>query len=193
MNFYTADSHFSTSDDSVISRDFRPFDSLGSMNEAIIKIWNEQSNEEDVIYHLGDFVNYNWIDLDYENRLKLVEKIKAKVILILGNNEKRIMLNEFGGNFEKFKKYLLKLGFFGVYENELSLKIGENVFKLVHQPIDADKESEYNLFGHIHRCALVKRYGFNVGVDNHNYKLFSEDEILELCSRRNVFDENIYS
>ena len=44
-----------------------------------------------------------------------------------------------------------------------------------------------------HLRQIVKRYGFNVGVDNHNYKLFGEDEILELCSRRSVFDENIYS
>lgn len=193
MNFFTADSHFSNNDYSVLDRDFRPFETLDEMNKGIIKIWNEQAGENDTIYHLGDFVNYNWSDMKYDELLKLVKKIKARVILILGNNEKRILKNDFDEDFEKFRRYLLDLGFFEVYENELNLKVGENEFKLIHQPIDANKESEYNLFGHIHRCALVKRYGFNVGVDNHNYKLFSEDEILELCSRRSVFDENIYS
>ena len=34
--------------------------------------------------------------------------------------------------------------------------------------------------------------GFNVGVDNHYFRLFSEDEIIELVGRRKVFDENVY-
>ena len=36
-------------------------------------------------------------------------------------------------------------------------------------------------------------YGFNVGVDNHNYKMFSENEIHELYERREFFDENVYN
>ena len=193
MNFFTADSHFSTSDMSVLLRDYRPFNSLEEMNDEIIKIWNRQASEDDIIYHLGDFVNYNWIDMDYEPRLKFVQKIKAKIVLILGNNEKRIMKNEFDNDFEKFKKYLLELGFFDVFENELTVEIGENSFKLVHEPVNADKTSKYNLFGHIHRCVLVKRYGFNVGVDNHNYSLFSENDVLELFGRFKSFDENVYN
>lgn len=193
MKFYTADSHFSANDETVISRDYRPFETLKEMNDEIINIWNSQANNDDIIYHLGDFVNYNYIDQDYESLLKFVQKIKAKVVLILGNNEKRILTNVFEGNFERFREYLLKLGFYEVFENETSLIIGENNFKLVHCPSDADKLSEYNLFGHIHRCVFVKKYGFNVGVDNHNFRLFSEDEILDLCNRRKFFDENVYN
>ena len=193
MNFFTADSHFSDNDKSVISRDYRPFCSLKEMNEEIIKTWNNQAKKEDVIYHLGDFVNYNWTDMDCERRLKFVQKLKAKVVLVLGNNEKRIMKNEFADNFENFREYLIKLGFFDVYENELRLKIGENEYKLVHEPNQADKESGFNLFGHIHRCVFVKRYGFNVGVDNHNFNLFSEEDIKELESRRKFFDDNVYN
>ena len=193
MNFFTADSHFSSSDNSVITRDFRPFDSLEEMNEKIIEIWNGQVTDEDVIYHLGDFVNYNWGDSDYVPRLNLVQKINAKVVLILGNNEKRIMENEFAGNFEEFRKYLISCGFHDVYENKLEMKIGEKQFRLIHCPVDANKENIYNLFAHIHKCAFVKRYGFNVGVDNHYFKLFSENEILELYERLKFFDENVYN
>lgn len=193
MNFYTADSHFSLNDDSVISRDYRPFKTLKEMNEGIINNWNKQAGKDDVIYHLGDFVNYNLKDLDCEPLLKLVQKINAKVVLILGNNEKRILTNRFGGNFEKFRDYLLGFGFSDVFENEMRMNIAGKEFKLVHCPNDADKTNEYNLFGHVHRCVFVKEYGFNMGVDNHNLELFSEDDVLDLYDRRKFYDENVYN
>ena len=192
MIYFTADSHFSKKDNSVIIRDFRPFENLEEMNDKIIEIWNSQAGKDDIIYHLGDFVNYNRIDQDYDELLKLVKKVNAKVILILGNNEKRILKNEFAENFESFKEYLISCGFYDVFENGLSLKIGENEFNLVHCPSDADKYSVYNLIGHIHKCAFVKKYGFNVGVDNHYFKLFSENDILELYTRLKFYDENVY-
>ena len=193
MNYFTADSHFSNFDETVISRDFRPFSSLEEMNEKIIEIWNKQAKSEDVIYHLGDFVNFNKIDTEYDSLLKLVQKINAKVVLILGNNEKRILDYEFGGDFEKFKKYLKSCGFHDAVKDKMQLKIGKNEFNLTHCPVDADKETIYNLFGHIHKCSFVKKYGFNIGVDNHYFKLFSEEDVLELYTRLKFYDENVYN
>ncbi len=192
MNYFTADSHFTNLDMDVINRDFRPFESLEKMNKSIIQIWNEQASANDVIYHLGDFINYNYADADYEKRLKYVQKIKAKVILILGNNEKRILQNDFDNNFEKFRQYLINCGFFDVFKDNLRMKIGDFDCNLVHKPIEADKTIEHNLFGHVHKSVFVKQYGFNVGVDNHYFKLFSEDEILNLFSRRPDLDENVF-
>lgn len=191
-NFFTADTHFSFKEDVVIFREFRPFNTLEEMNEKIIEIWNSQVSKDDTIYCLGDFVNYNWNDMEYEKTFSLVKKINAKVVLILGNNEERILGNDFGGDFEKFRNYLINLGFFDVIKHDLKLMIGSYEYFLTHKPCDCDKSSEYNLFGHIHKSALVKRYGFNVGVDNHYFKLFSENDIVELQSRRSFFDENVY-
>lgn len=193
MNYFTADSHFSSKDNSVISRDFRPFESLDEMNNKIIEIWNNQAGKDDIIYHLGDFVNYNKLDMDYTERLNLVKKINAKVVLILGNNEKRILENEFAGNFDKFKKFLISCGFYDVFQDRIEMKIKDKCFNLVHCPCDADKTSVYNLFGHIHKCSFVKKYGFNVGVDNHYFKLFSEEDIVELYTRLKFYDENVYN
>jgi calcineurin-like phosphoesterase family protein len=193
MNYFTADSHFSKFDESVISRDFRPFENLEEMNEKIIEIWNSQAGENDVIYHLGDFVNFNKKDTEYDSLLKMVQKINAKVVLILGNNEKRILDYEFDGNFEEFRKYLISCGFLDVVKDKMNLKIGDNEFCLTHCPVDANKETIYNLFGHIHKCSFVKKYGFNIGVDNHYFKLFSEDDVLELYTRLKFYDENVYN
>ena len=193
MNFFTSDSHFSLLDKTIIPRDFRPFESLDEMNDAIIKTWNMDAGVGDVIYHLGDFVNYNSFDNQYfQKYFEFVQKIRAKVILIFGNNEHKILKREFGGNFEKMKQFLLELGFHDVIENYMEIMIGENIYKLTHRPTEANMQKEYNLFGHIHKCGFIKKFGFNVGVDNHYFKLFSEEDILELESRRKYFDDDVY-
>ena len=189
--FFTADSHFSSGDVDTISRDYRPFNSLEEMNEKIIEIWNSQAGEDDIIYHVGDFISYNLKDKNFEKNLNLVKKIKAKVVLIFGNNEDRIAEYEFNNDIDKFKEYLLNLGFYKVYEEDLLLKIGDVQLYLNHHP-SKHKEDCENLFGHIHKSALVKKYGFNVGVDNHYFRLFSEDDILELIDRRKYFDIDVY-
>lgn len=193
MIFFTADSHFSLVDESIIPRDFRPFKNLEEMNESIIKIWNEQATKDDIIYHLGDFLNYNCIDKqNYKEYLQLVKKINAKIVLILGNNEKRLLEWEFNGDFDKFRKYLIDLGFNDVIEKSTQVNINDKKYCLAHRPTDCDKESNFNLFAHIHKCGFVKKFGFNVGVDNHYFKLFSEDDIADLEKRRKFFDDDVY-
>ena len=193
MNYFTADSHFSLLDQTIIPRDFRPFESLEEMNNKIIEIWNKDAGCDDVIYHLGDFVNYNCFDYEkFHEYFDLVKKINAKVVLILGNNEKKILNKEFKANFQEFRQFLCQKGFHEVYENGFEVDIGENSYYLTHRPTDADSNRKYNLFGHIHKCGFVKKFGFNVGVDNHYFKLFSENDIIEMESRRKYFDDDVY-
>lgn len=193
MKFFTSDSHFSLVDNSIIPRDFRPFKNLEEMNKKIIHIWNEQATKDDIIYHLGDFVNYNSFDnINFVDYFKLVNQIKAKVILILGNNENKILVREFGGDFDKFKKFLLDLGFYDVIEKSAYVDINNKKYCLTHRPTDCDMKSKLNLFGHIHKCGFVKKFGFNVGVDNHYFKLFSEEDINDLEYRRKFFDDDVY-
>lgn len=191
--FFTADPHFSLNDiEGTIKRDFRPFETLEQMNETIIETWNNQAFSDDIIYLIGDFVNYNFRDKEnFDSCYSLVKKINAKVVLILGNNDDRVMQYEFGGDFEKFKEYLLSKGFFDVVENSLDLELRNTKLHLTHFPKN-HKEGVINLFGHVHGCVFVKKYGFNVGIDNHYLGLFSEDEIFDLIERQKFFDENIY-
>ncbi len=194
MRFFTADTHFSLNDyKGVIKRDFRPFKTNMQMNKKIISIWNKQAGKNDVIYHLGDFANYNSFDeTSYSLCLKFVKKIKAKVILICGNNEERIIKKVYNGDFEKFKSALIEMGFKDVYKDNLQIEIDGKPVNMVHRPAD-HKQGMENLFGHIHNCVFVKPYGFNVGVDNHYLKLFTENEIIDMFSRRTIYDENVYN
>lgn len=191
--FFTADTHFGLNDFyGTVARDFRPFKSPRQMNAKIVKLWNKQAKKNDVIYHLGDFVNYNYKDIkSYDKCFKIVRKIKAKVVLVLGNNEKRILLHEFGNDFEKFKSYLLNVGFCEVYENDYYMDLREFKLYLNHFPVN-HKDDYINLFGHIHGTGFVKRYGYNVGIDNHYLSLFSEQDIVNLIGNRSLYDENVY-
>ena len=193
MRFFTADSHFSINDfEGTVLRDYRPFRSVNQMNKYIIKTWNKQAKKGDVIYHLGDFVNYNFRDKQsFKKTFEFVKKIKAKVILILGNNEQRLVKYEFDDDFEKFRDYLLSLGFADVIKEGLFLDICNRKFYLNHFP-SHHKDDVLNLFGHIHNCCFIKKYGYNVGVDNHYFKLFSEDDIFDLLDKTKYFDENVY-
>lgn len=193
MNYFTADTHFSIDDYSgTVLRDFRPFKSCKQMNRQLIKSINKRVKRGDVLYHLGDFINYNRKDSgNYDTLYRLIKKIRASVVLVLGNNDRRALENEFGGDFEKFKAYLLELGFKDVIEKGTYIKIGDTQFYLTHEP--KDHIGDKNLFGHIHSLVMVKRYGYNVGVDVNHFFPFSESDILMLEEKRaKYYDENVY-
>ncbi len=192
MRFFTADTHFSFDDIMVVQRDFRPFETIQAMNEGIIKVWNKQVKKGDLIYHIGDFVNYNFRDCThYMDCFAFVKKIKADIILICGNNEERIIESVYHHDFEKFRADLIALGFKDVVRDGLYTDIGGKKVYMTHYPINHKRGME-NLFGHIHTSCFVKKFGFNVGIDNHYLGLFSEDDIIDLFSRRPLFDDNVY-
>ena len=97
----------------------------------------------------------------------------------------------FYDNYEEFKKFLLDKGFYDVIRGGIYLDVKGNKFYLNHFP-SKHKEDTLNLFGHVHGSVFIKKYGFNVGVDNHYFKLFSEDDIQELVNRIPIFDNNVY-
>ncbi len=197
--FFTSDTHFCESGDklkminSVLVRDRRPFKSIDEMNRKIIKNFNKQAKKDDVIFFVGDFCDYSSKNrTSWKDGLEIVKKIKAKVILILGNNEKRVIDNEFDGNYDNFKEYLLNLGFFEVYEDYCITNINGLDVYLTHKPLNCNP-NYFNLFGHIHRNGAVKRFGFNIGVDNNEYKLFSVQDVLSLKEQMEKYcDENVY-
>ena len=191
MIFFTGDTHFGSNH--AIIRDNRPFKNFKKLDKYVIKIWNKQANKNDVIYHLGDFLNYNEKDtMSWKYSLRLVKKIKAKVILIIGNNEERVVSEQFQ-NFEEFRQYCLNLGFKDIVICA-DLIINKTHFHLIHYPKD-HKTNVINLFGHTHRITgLWKSYGINVCCDLNYFKLYSENDILKLIRQKNKYwdtDENI--
>lgn len=191
MIFFTSDTHFGGLD--TIERENRPFKSCDKFNKYTIKLWNKQSGKNDIIYHLGDFVNYNEKDrISWSNAIRLAKKIKAKVILIIGNNEERVIKYHFGDNFDKFRQFCIDLGFQDVKKEEF-LEFNNKKFYLNHFP-RKHKDGYINLFGHTHRTTGVwKPFGLNMGCDLNHFYLYTVDEIerlLEVKNRRWDKDED---
>lgn len=156
--FFVSDTHFDCA--SKVKRKLVPFKTVDEMNSELIKRWNNKVGVNDIVYHLGDFGNYDF-----------VKKLNGKIILICGNYEEK----DYGKNFEGFKDKLLKLGFEDVVKNGMYLDkeiLGERVY-LTHKPTNHANDA-LTIFGHVHDLGLVKPFGFNTCVTFHYYAPISE-------------------
>lgn len=194
MIYFTSDTHFGMDAYSILKREMRPFANPAEYMHAQVELWNIQAGEKDIIYHLGDFCSYNNAERNWESGLQVVHKVKARVVLVIGNNEQRVLTNEFNNDFVKFKEYCVRLGFESVYK-ELDLTEAEGIrlgreakrVYLVHRPIDC-KEDCINLFGHTHRAGgLYRSYGLNVGTDLNHFRPFSRNDIEYLLSEKEKY------
>ena len=124
---------------------------------------------------------------------ELVKKIKAQVVLIMGNNEDRVVKYFFNNNFEKFREYCISVGFKDVFKN-LFVTIKGKEFYLTHKPINYKKDV-MNLFGHCHRAmGIYKPFGFNIGCDLNHFRVYSEDDVESLLNMKEVYwdrDKNL--
>ena len=185
MNFFTSDIHFC--DIRTLKSDLRPFKTIKQFDNHIIKTWNKQAKKSDTIYIVGDL-----FDCDGENHTiwkkssLLIKKIKANIILIMGNNEERIVKYFFNNNLKLFKEYCLNLGIKEVHKN-LTIKLRDKEFYLTHKPFDYNPDY-INLFGHTHAAGgIYKPFGLNVGCDLHHFNLLSENDIFHFLAKKEKY------
>lgn len=153
--FFTADTHFGSERTLELSK--RPFKNTKEMDNTIIDNWNKTVSEEDTVYHLGDFGNFNILPL-----------LNGKIYLVMGNYERiintRILVK--GITIDKLE------AFDGYAYNNLHLYLplnsGMEKINICHEPSLHDNTC-FNLFGHIHKLCMIKSFGLNVGIDCHNF------------------------
>ena len=151
--FFTADTHFSQ--EGKVKRKLVPFASVEETDDEMVRRWNQVVSKNDIVYHLGDFGNY-----------EMINKLNGKVILICGNYEER----DYAGDFDLFRQELLNLGFCEVYKTGIYLDesvVGEKLY-LTHKPLSHAQDC-LSLFGHVHTLAPLKPFGFNVCVTYHGF------------------------
>lgn len=185
MYFFTSDTHFNDYDTLIV--DNRPFKSAKSFDNYVLKLWNKQAKRGDTIFMLGDFVDCSGPESEsWKKSINYVKKIKADLVLIIGNNEERVIKNWFGGDFEKFRNFCISLGFKEVYQNTI-IEVCNTKFFLTHKPKHHNPDM-LNLFGHTHRsCGLYKPFGFNIGCDLNHFRLFDENDVAKFLKMKTQF------
>jgi calcineurin-like phosphoesterase family protein len=184
MKYFTSDTYFGNDSKCILKQEMRDFVSPKDYTKYQIKQWNDKLNENDILYHLGDFCNYNLVEHEWlENGLWAVRDIKAHVVLITGENEERIIGDVFKGDFEVFKRYCVQLGFEDVHRS-IETQINGEWYHLAHVPSYDKKRC---LFGHLRKFyGLYTKNGINVCTDLHNFRALSEDDITYLQSEKSI-------
>lgn len=161
MIWFTADQHFDHFN--IIEYCHRPFKNSGIMERQLIHNFNQLVDENDTVYHVGDFSMHTESN---KYRVKtILNKLKGKHILIMGNHDQ---MKPFS---------YVKAGFLEVHT---SLSLGIN-FYLAHDPAWAVmNENLIWLCGHVHQLFKQVKNVINVGVDVWDYKPVSLYQIEKL-------------
>lgn len=193
MIWFTSDLHFGADD--ILEREQRPFKTITEFQEYCLKLWNNELHVTDTLYIIGDYCTYNYeAQLSYDEVIdtyKTVRRINCHVILVVGNNEQRIIDKFFNGDFKAYRECLIELGFYSVVP-EAYIQVAGEYFYLNHLPSN-HKDNYVNLFGHVHRISGIwKPFGLNVGCDLNHFRLHDINSILMLLDYKEKFwDEDI--
>ena len=185
---------------------------VDAMNETFIHNHNLVVNDNDLVFHLGDFGNYEYS-----------KKLNGHHVLLMGNYEYDDCKKNYDGNIPEFIDMLkTKYNFIEVlanYKIDLSNPaqnfIGpgnQEITELfmTHKPEDCiwltdrdtgvknpdiapDFKFIMNLFGHIHEKGKIKRFGLNVGIDCHHYYPVSQEDVaFYLAAILHHYDDNVF-
>lgn len=167
--YFTSDTHFGSQRTLELSK--RPFTSVEEMDRVMIDNWNSVVGKDDIVYHLGDFGNYD-----------IIKQLNGKVRLIYGNYETEDLKNR-----PSLLDELKELGFDcqypfdDMYIQKCVIDVDGYEICMAHKPtsvIHENAKDKIHLFGHIHKLQMVKKRGLNVGVDCHNFTPIDLDTVL---------------
>lgn len=173
MIYFTSDTHFHHKN--VISYSNRPYLTVEHMNSAMIHNWNIVVKPKDTVYHLGDFCLSNRPD-DWKDIRK---QLNGTIHLIKGNHDKKNTIKACRSLFESVSDIK---------------EVKHDGYRLVlcHYPLESWNRMHYgvgHLHGHCHgTLKSEKQWRIDVGVDCHDYRPVSFDEVVELIGLQKLIN-----
>ena len=155
----------------------RPFLSLEEMHEALIANWNSVVAPGDLVYHLGDFaMTWDKKQAERDKVEKLLKRLHGRKQLIAGNRDRRAVREASGWSWA---------GDFKV------ITLAKQRIVLFHRCIrswDGIGHGWWHLYGHCTETSPTTVGGkcLDVGVDCHNYRPISFEEVAEFMKRRRI-------
>lgn len=165
--FFISDTHFNDRNILIYAR--QQFKSLEEMNELIISNWNSVVKEGDIVYHLGDFGDYSFLD-----------RLNGEIIIVKGNHDDENLLLKTKPNIKFYDKPII-----------------ENWMILSHEPIVflGPQVPYLNIHGHLHQFDYRmtdslnwydgNRY-FNVSCEKINYTPIKMTKIIDIIGYKNM-------
>ena len=153
--YIISDTHFNHAN--IIKYCNRPFNDIDDMNKKLIEYWNDTVTNEDIIYHLGDFLLGSKYDL-----IDIVSKLKGHIYLVRGNHD-RLPVSVYA-----------EMGI--VVLKNPPIKVDDYKYLLTHRPLSNMRivDDYINIHGHIHNTVLSKKYNsdnhINVSCDVTEYR-----------------------
>lgn len=171
--YFTSDTHFGHTN--IIGFCDRPFDSIHSMNEALIFNWNSVVDPNDHVYHLGDFAL-----CPTKAATEIAYALNGKIHLVEGNHDRRKNVRgSLKERFEWVKSY-----------HEMNYEKTKIV--LCHFPSETWNKSHrgsWHLHGHSHgNLPSPTKRRQDVGVDTNDFYPYHLEEIAKImsCKELNV-------
>ncbi len=164
--FFTSDTHFGH--DNIRSHCNRPFASVEEMDEAMIRRWNETVGVADIVYHLGDFA---WRIQPHMVQI-LVGRLNGEIHLVPGNHDRIEMLRHVIG--------------MRIEPHVLTTQVDSRALVLCHYSLRSwpgRVYGSYALWGHSHGHLGPYGKSFDVGVDSHEFRPWTWDEVKEKCEK----------
>lgn len=197
--FVTSDCHFRHDRDFIYKP--RGYDSVTEHNVGLIKTWNERVSNEDIVFHLGDFV---FKDPTGEYGLSFLNQLNFESLYLLPGNHASFIKQTYQKNLAAqfgedcgFEVYPLKMDYYrNVFflPNYLEIEVEKKMFTLCHFPIMSHSQQNrgsFMLCGHSHgNCELTNiKTGqgrrLDVGIDSFGGPI-SLKEVVRLIGGRDV-------
>ena len=182
MKWFVADTHFNHK--SMLLEDVcdRPFKNVWEMNACMIDNWNSVINKGDVVYFAGDFAlpdkgdgnDIGWI----------IDQLQGHIHLIRGNHDYKNIRKKLEVKFETAKD----LDYIKGDGDDKKYRI-----MICHYPMRtwrASVHGSWHLHGHSHGKLEPVGKMLDVGVDAHNFKPLSFDQIKDIIMSKETSNED---
>lgn len=177
MIFITSDHHLGH--ENIIKHCRRPFANADQMDTYMVDQWNAVVGPNDDVYHLGDISHKR---CPRERANDLIGSLNGRKHLLLGNHE---IDNERGKQFDSRTpiedRLIIDPGLFTTLnEGYFYLRLDGQLVVMSHYAMQTwhdMSKGTIHLHGHSHGKLTPKAKRLDVGVDDHDFKPWSWDQI----------------
>ena len=183
--YFTSDLHFqSTEAPGIIDWAHRPFKSVEKHDAALIRGIQERVKPDDLLIHVGDFMNYGKNRGRESGRAKPEEYIKRigrQIVFLEGNHDPNNHVRCVGRTLTtKVGRYIVSVGHYPSCDSRF-----ECVDTPTYKCESLGMKWHIHLCGHVHHSWTILRDGLhkpnvlniNIGVDAWKYRPVSEAEL----------------